>query len=315
MSELKCRIWHESGKESAKSWLIPAECWLNVAKSASRAWRFPVSFPQETMCFRDPAVVFYSYRSVLLPPSWITMTVVFLVWQGPQGTERKRKHFRKLRFGTLRHFSLFPRGFGQKQPFVHNSVCSIPVLHKYKYPTDPFHTNSGNFCFCHEKPSKIPWIFRSCQTHRSGTYMARFARIISGFSSTGKQNPESLQIAFRGTKNCESQVWGDSSESLERYENRVLLRVNSRESPRFALRISGKSKWGLSNEGLRPLSAICAQSSTIVRFCGPFGRLSKGNFRRKMTTIVGNRGQLWTSTLSPHVLSPHLDFPENRRAI
>ena len=48
---------------------------------------------------------------------------------------------------------------------------------------------------------------------------------------------------------------------------------------------------------LRPLSATCAQSSTIVHFCGPFGPLSKGNFRRKMTTIVGNRGQLWTSTL------------------
>ena len=47
---------------------------------------------------------------------------------------------------------------------------------------------------------------------------------------------------------------------------------------------------------LRPLSAICAQSSTIVHFCGLFGPLSKGNFRRKMTTIVGNRGQLWTST-------------------
>ena len=29
-----------------------------------------------------------------------------------------------------------------------------------------------------------------------------------------------------------------------------------------------------------------------------------------MTTIVGNRGQLWTSTLSPHLPSPHLDFPE-----
>ena len=70
-----------------------------------------------------------------------------------------------------------------------------------------------------------------------------------------------------------------------------------------------KSKWGLSNGGLRPLSAICAQSSTIVHFCGPFGPLSKGSFRRQMTTIVGNRGQLWTSTLSPHLLSPHLDFP------
>ena len=30
-----------------------------------------------------------------------------------------------------------------------------------------------------------------------------------------------------------------------------------------------------------------------------------------MTTIVGNRGQLWTSTLSTHLLSPHLDFPNS----
>ena len=66
---------------------------------------------------------------------------------------------------------------------------------------------------------------------------------------------------------------------------------------------SGKSKWGLSNGGLRPLSAI-------LHFCGLFGPLSEGNFRHKMTTIVGNRGQLWTSTLSPHLESPHLDFPD-----
>ena len=30
-----------------------------------------------------------------------------------------------------------------------------------------------------------------------------------------------------------------------------------------------------------------------------------------MTTILGNRGQLWTSTLRPHLLTPHLDFTEN----
>ena len=34
-----------------------------------------------------------------------------------------------------------------------------------------------------------------------------------------------------------------------------------------------------------------------------------------MMTIVGNRGQLWTSALSPHLESPHLDFPENTRPI
>ena len=31
-----------------------------------------------------------------------------------------------------------------------------------------------------------------------------------------------------------------------------------------------------------------------------------------MCTIAGNRGQLWTSTLSPHLLSPQLNFPDNR---
>ena len=72
---------------------------------------------------------------------------------------------------------------------------------------------------------------------------------------------------------------------------------------------------GLSNGGLRPLSATCAQLSTIVHFCGLFGPLSKGNFRHKMTTIVGNRGQLWTSTLSPHLESPHLRLSCANRVI
>ena len=52
------------------------------------------------------------------------------------------------------------------------------------------------------------------------------------------------------------------------------------------------------------------QLCTFVAF---LGRFLRGNFRLKMTTIVGNCGQLWTSSLSPHLLrqlSPHLDFPE-----
>ena len=39
----------------------------------------------------------------------------------------------------------------------------------------------------------------------------------------------------------------------------------------------GILKWGLK----APLSAICAQSSTIVPFSGLFGPLSKGNFVTK----------------------------------
>ena len=67
----------------------------------------------------------------------------------------------------------------------------------------------------------------------------------------------------------------------------------------------GALKWGL--------KATLCNLRTIVYNCAllwPFWAASpKGNFRRKMTTIVGNRGQLWISTLSAHLLSPHLDFP------
>ena len=86
----------------------------------------------------------------------------------------------------------------------------------------------------------------------------------------------------------------------------------------ICLKKLGKSKRGLSNGGLRPLSPIRAQSSTIVHFCvllGPFlGPFFLGNFRRKMTTIVGNRGQLWTSTLSlarPNLLKRRTEKIEN----
>ena len=41
---------------------------------------------------------------------------------------------------------------------------------------------------------------------------------------------------------------------------------------------SGKSKWGLSNGGLRPLPGICAQSSTIVHMCGLLGPFVKESF-------------------------------------
>ena len=68
----------------------------------------------------------------------------------------------------------------------------------------------------------------------------------------------------------------------------------------------GALKYG----GLRPLSAICAHLSTIVHVCGLLGPFRKRNFCREMTTIIGNRGQLWPTTLSPHLLSPYLDFPK-----
>ena len=68
----------------------------------------------------------------------------------------------------------------------------------------------------------------------------------------------------------------------------------------------GALKWGL--------KATLGNLRTIVYNCAllwPFWAPFSGAIRRKMMTIVGNRGQLWTSLLSPHLLSPHLDFHHN----
>ena len=72
--------------------------------------------------------------------------------------------------------------------------------------------------------------------------IAWFLRIVSGFPNL----TPFLRIAFWGAKNCESQVWGDSREPLARDANRGFsanrfARTDSRESPRFALRIAGPS--------------------------------------------------------------------------
>ena len=56
----------------------------------------------------------------------------------------------------------------------------------------------------------------------------------------------------------------------------------------------GALKWGL--------KATLCNVRTIVYNCVLL--------RPPWVTIVGNHGQLWTSTLSPHLLSPHLDCPK-----
>ena len=67
----------------------------------------------------------------------------------------------------------------------------------------------------------------------------------------------------------------------------------------------GALRWGLK-------VTLCNLRTIVYNWAllGPLGPFLRGTFCcHKMTTIVGNRGQLWTSTLSPHLLSPHLDFP------
>ena len=58
---------------------------------------------------------------------------------------------------------------------------------------------------------------------------------------------------------------------------------------------------------------MCAQSSTMMHFCGLLGPLPRGTFATNDDNRR-HRGQLWISTLSPHLLSPHVDFPDSWRA-
>ena len=69
------------------------------------------------------------------------------------------------------------------------------------------------------------------------------------------------------------------------------LEIEGRKSAKNFAKISGKSKWGLSNGGLRPLSAICAQSSTIVHFCGLLGPFLRGELSSQNDD---NCRQSWT---------------------
>ena len=63
-------------------------------------------------------------------------------------------------------------------------------------------------------------------------------------------------------------------------------------APRDELKNGRGHGWAVPYKwGLRPLCAI-AQSSAIVHFYGLCGPLSRRSFRRKMTAIAGNRGQL-----------------------
>ena len=56
-----------------------------------------------------------------------------------------------------------------------------------------------------------------------------------------------------------------------------------------------RSKGGLSNGGIRPLSSICAHSSATVHTCGLLGPFVKGTFAakwRQVWAIVDNCGQV-----------------------
>ena len=106
--------------------------------------------------------------------------------------------------------------------------------------------------------------------------------------------------------------WGVVSNLLKFCPSKAL----SERAFRLPLKAPGIWKIGKVYMGalkLRLKATLC-NARRIVYNCAhlwPFGPLFTGNFRCKMPTIVDNRGQLWTSTLSPRLLSPHLDFPDS----
>ena len=102
------------------------------------------------------------------------------------------------------------------------------------------------------------------------------ARIVSGFPNW----TPFLRIALRGGKSSESHVWGDSHESLARYENRSFsanrfAQIDSRESPRFVLRIAGPSRlplqFLLDDRQITHLICVCLRHMPYDFFRGCFG--------------------------------------------
>ena len=68
-----------------------------------------------------------------------------------------------------------------------------------------------------------------------------------------------------------------------------------------AFAFMGKVQMGALKWGIKKATLCNPRPSAIMHICGLLGPLFEGNFRPKKMTIVGNRGQLRTSTLSPRL--------------
>ena len=98
-------------------------------------------------------------------------------------------------------------------------------------------------------------------------------------------------------------------------ERRSFVSLELRDRPFDSLHFEFLSPFNLESPNGGSQTGGGAQGHSLqfehnhVQVC-TFVAFRKGNFRRKMTTSLGNRGQLWTSTIGPHLQSPHLDFPD-----
>ena len=142
--------------------------------------------------------------------------------------------------------------------------------------------------------------------------------------------PIPVMFALSLKASCKFTCWaelrgGGKGEKHTEKQNIARIRgfagVTSLDTENKGLKISGKfrSIFGESLNGGSQMALHSLQFAhdrlqlwTFVAL--NFVPLSKGNFRRKMTTIAGNRGQLWTSTLRPHLLSPSLRISDHLSA-
>ena len=98
------------------------------------------------------------------------------------------------------------------------------------------------------------------KTSDIGQSSEQFLPIYQGVQSPGR--PSLLSLTTMHTLD------GLAIRNANRGDSRESIRTNRFAEKVLKKKPSGKSKWGLSNGGLRPLPAICAQSCAIVHFRG-----------------------------------------------
>ena len=146
-----------------------------------------------------------------------------------------------------------------------------------------FHLCPSNTRISRKWPEMSPFFLRESQVaQNSGDIPGPMNR--TSENRTGEPRPLEQTLSW-------ALSWTPSWDVLWEFSWEVLEGVQAGKiNPRGCCRLVSGNKWGLSNHFLGPLCT--------------------GNFRHKMTTIIGNRGQLWTRSLRPHLLSPHLDLPD-----
>ena len=121
-----------------------------------------------------------------------------------------------------------------------------------------------------QKPPKAPWTSQKVLQKTAPQWILFFS--VWALPPPLETNPTVVSLGFASLRGIASRA-GNRKASL-----REAWMSTQSCVPLSSL---GKSKWGLSNGGLTPHSAMCAQSSTIVHFVGLLGPFLRGTFVAK----------------------------------